>query len=218
MSTRTLVLHDHEINLYDRDFATVQDNMCLNDMIMYFKIRCLERKYQDLLQKKFFYILMPQVSQVIQTQTPETSKLLVPKASFEDYKLLFFPISDFSYATKSATHWSLLYVDNRNGEKRIRHYDSHSQLNIKPAIKFASLISQIYQLPSADVEMLNCSTQQNMFDCGIYVLAYIDNLIEKLGDHEAADKILTPEYIYQYRKDIREYIPKRAKELEENNE
>lgn len=215
MSTEhKLILHDEEICIYDYDMECLQDGRWLRDTILYFQIRVFERKYSDLFKNHYFKIFYPQVAQILQSYPFEMAKQALPHDDIKKYKLIFFPLSDFNPATQSATHWSLLYIDNRNGDMQLKHFDSRDQTNRAVGQRLAKLFGQLYDFNGDNVELLQCSMQDNTYDCGIYVLSYIDALIEKRGDHEAANAMLTPSYTHSYRVKIREYIPERAKEIE----
>jgi Ulp1 family protease len=48
--------------------------------------------------------------------------------------------------------------------------------------------------------------QTNCYDCGVYVMAYLEKFLETGGDHQAACRFLTPEFVTQYRQDVRNHI------------
>ena len=214
MTKKVPVLHD-EICLYDIDYQCLQDGKWLRDTILYYKIICLERKYKDLIKEHYCKIFYPPVAQLLQNYPYETAVQCLPHLDITQFKLIFFPFSDFNPETQSATHWSLLFIDNRNGDMILQHFDSHNQANWTEAQKLSELLGRAFNFEAKNLKMFDSPTQTNGYDCGIYVLAFIDALIEHRGDSEAAKRVLTPEYTHEYRKQLREYIPARAKEIEE---
>ena len=130
---RKLVLHDEEICLYDIDYECTKDGRWLRDTILYFHLKdtqrekilpCLERKYNILFNDHYFRIFNTQITQIIQNFSFEFANEAIPHANLSQYKLIFFPLSDFNPKTQSANHYSLLYIDNRNGDMLLKHYDS----------------------------------------------------------------------------------------------
>lgn len=213
--THKLILHDEEINIYDTDYDCLNDGCCLRETILYFQSRIFERKFKTLFDEHYFKIFYPLVTQMLQSYPLDFVKCALPQDDLTKYKLILFPFSDFNPQTQSSTHWSLLYIDNRNGDMILKHFDSHSHTNYGEAQKLVPLLAKVYNFQEKNIEKLDCSNQINGYDCGIYVLAYMEALIENRGNHEAANKILTPEYADEYRKNIRDYIPIRAKEIED---
>ncbi|OHS93864.1 hypothetical protein TRFO_02398 [Tritrichomonas foetus] len=213
MADDDVILKDQEVEISRREFKSIQDGMCCGDLILYYKFRCLERKYSELYKNHYFYTFMPTAIQFIQAFPLEMVKDSFSHFKPDQYKFVFFPLMDFDVRTQSATHWSFLYIDNRDGQMKLKHFDSNGQGNYDTAVRFVSIISQVFDIPNKEIEPLCCASQNNCYDCGVYVMAYADELLSAKGDHEAANSKLTPSYCYQYRKEFREFIWERGQEM-----
>ncbi|OHT05376.1 hypothetical protein TRFO_05961 [Tritrichomonas foetus] len=199
---RDILYDQDDVQITRQELATVQDGMCIGDMIVHFHFRCLERRYKE--NENYFYNFAPCTVQFIQTY-PEFAKDSFTHLKLESYKFIFFALSDFTVERMAASHWSLLYIDNSKGEMKLKHFDSMNQCNLGAAKNFVTKLSQVFDLKSTKIEPLKCVSQPNCYDCGVYVMAYLDAFLQT-NDHEESNKQLKPDLIYQYRKYMRDYI------------
>lgn len=207
------ILYDGIDTITRYNYESLSDGVYIQDVIIQFQLHRLEKKYNDLHDSNYFHCIMPYLTQFMQSYPFSTVQSSLDKEDLSQYKLTFFPLADFNTATLSATHFSLIYLDNRNGEMKLKHFDSHHQYNLDIAKQLAAIIAKLYDLPSSDLEPINSAQQTNGFDCGVYVMSFIDNLIEAQGDINQANCSLTPQYVTNYRHEIRDYIPIYAEQI-----
>lgn len=198
-----IIIEIGDVQINSQEFNTLADGMCVGDMIMHFLLRCLQKKYKE--RENFFYPFMPCTVQFIQTYPVEMTKSSFTDLNLGSYQYIFFPLSDFTAEKMAASHWSLLYIDNTKGDMQFKHFDSMNHSNIKPANDFVNIIQQIFDLKNLTIEELICNKQTNTYDCGIYVMAYIDALL-RCQNHNDANQQLTPSLIDNYRRYLRNYI------------
>lgn len=198
-----IILQYGDVQINEQEFKTLNDKMPVGDMIIHFHLKSVQIKYQD--RKNYFYAFMPCTVQFIQNYPIEMTKSSFENLNLKLYQYIFFPLSDFSSDLMSATHWSLLYIDNTKGNMRLKHFDSLNHSNINPAKIFIQKIKQIFGLENSSVEELKCNHQDNTYDCGVYVMAYIDALLQ-CQDHTEANRQLTPSLVKDYRHYLRNYI------------
>jgi sentrin-specific protease 8 len=197
-----LVLNYRDVEIYSQEFQTISDGCCLGDMVMSFQLRILEEAFASATNSLF---LLPCTIQFFQRFAFEDILDTLDSFQLANYRYVFLPISDVDVRHTDASHWSLLYVDRSSGLE-MKHFDSHHQKNADSGQRLADILARYWSLPQARVDYLDCPTQTNCYDCGVYVVAYIDKLLESDGDHRAACAFLTPEFITQYRKNVRAHI------------
>ena len=205
-----IIFEKDDVQINKQEFNTLNDRMCIGDMIMHFQLRSLQNKYRD--KKNFFYPFMPCTVQFMQAYDVEMTKSSFTGLNLKSYQYVFFPMSDFTTESMSASHWSLLYIDNTKGTMQFKHFDSMKQCNLLIARNFAKKIKQIFDLDNFSVEELRCENQTNKYDCGVYVMAYIDTLLQ-CNDHDEANRQLTPSLVNDYRKYLKDYVIECAKIL-----
>jgi sentrin-specific protease 8 len=171
-------------------------------MAIGFQMRVLTDKYSGL--GTFVCFMPPCVVQLFQQFSLEQVKSFVPSFHFDTFDHVLLPVCDCFEA--SASHWSLLIVSRLSDSVRMSHFDSNCQANGDDASRFAAKFAELCDFASYEFELLECPVQENGFDCGVYVMAYADRFAECRADHTAACESLTPEYITQYRKEVRNHM------------
>lgn len=201
-----LILEDCELNSYH--VRTLDDGNWVSDMIIHFWVRLLEKRYET---KDTFYFFIPCVTQLFQGYPVETVKSMMKNVDIRKYSYIFFPMADFNSNTMSASHFSCLYIDNTGAKPVFKHFDSISQKNYQNACQLARSVSKVFGLDDDSVMQLKCVSQNNCYDCGIYVMAYIEAFIQT-KKHEAANRLLEITNIHEYREEIKETIYEMAQE------
>ncbi|QND61931.1 hypothetical protein HB778_36695 (plasmid) [Mesorhizobium huakuii] len=96
---------------------------------------------------------------------------------------LFLPVNNASPDDLSSlgTHWSLLFVDRRNRERAVAyHYDSAGHCNRRIAQQLAEIMKATLVTPAM-------AQQDNLVDCGVYVLDGTWALVGRLIGGEGPD-------------------------------
>jgi Ulp1 family protease len=200
--TFPVIYRDQEISW--NEFQTISAFQCVGDMILGFQMRVLEEKYSSL--QNFCAFIPPCTSQFLQTYPFETAKSVFDSMNLSGYRYIFFPISDINVQTQRATHWSVVYTDRSESGMTFKHFDSMNQSNRLIAQTFVKRASKFFGLSEYTFESLNCPHQGNSYDCGIYVMAYIDLFVELGGKHHAACAQLTQEFAVEYRSGVQKHI------------
>lgn len=195
-----LTYSDCDIN--ETQIKTIDDFNWVSDMIIHFWIRYLENKYNT---KQTFYFFVPCVTQLFQAYPSKIVKPMMKNIDIRKYSYVFFPMADFNIDTLSASHFSCLYLDNTGQKSMFKHFDSVNQSNYHSACNLARNVCNVFDFCCDGVEKLKCVLQNNGYDCGIYVMAYIEAFIQT-QNHVKANKMLLNCDIHEYRQNIKKVI------------
>jgi Ulp1 family protease len=200
MSESVLVYRDVEIST--KEFATVSPGSCLGDMIMAFQLRILEERFAASTNS---LLLLPCTIQFFQRFPFDQIVETLDEFELSKYRYVFLPLSDIDVRQTDASHWSLLYVDRSSGLE-FKHFDSLHHKNVGSGQTLANILGRYWNLEQVHVSLLECPTQDNNYDCGMYVVTYVEKFLETGGDHAAACRFLTPDFVTQRRNDVRDHI------------
>jgi Ulp1 family protease len=203
MDERLIVYKDTQI--YTRDLNTLSDDAWVGDMIIAFQMRLLEAKYPD---SDTVFILPPTVK-FIQTFPLDTVRESLDLLNLQNASCVFLPLADIDRFGRGATHWSLLSIE-RTPQLVFNHFDSMGHSNRRPANHLTEIMANYFEVADAEVTWLPCPSQGNSYDCGVYVMAYMDMFLRTGRSHQEACQILTPDFITQYRRDFRGQIVEMA--------
>lgn len=142
------------------------------------------RMYFDIISNKILgsnsscKLVSPVISQAIKI-LEDTNDILDP-LFIKNKDILFLPVNDaMDVSTEGGSHWSLLiYCKSR---ETFYYYDSLDNKNLISARKIAEKLSNYLAIQSPlDLVCMNGPTQDNSFDCGIYMLLIVDHIIASI--------------------------------------
>lgn len=207
-------LDDSEI--FEHNVRTIMPKQCVDDMIIHFHFRYLLLKHPE--WKSLATFVMPCTVQFIQTYPMEMVKESMYDLKMDNFNFIFFPMSDIDRCSRRATHWSLLYFDRTRPVPKFLHFDSMNQSNKSNAKALASKICELYGISDHSIEFIHGVRQPNGYDCGVYVMAYAEQLLLANGNVKTACANLSHQYISQYRNYVLNNINSYAHEKEMQNQ
>lgn len=145
----------------------------LNDQIIAFYCQYLESKKYFEYSKQFAFI-SPQVTQLLKLSSKEDCRVFLDPLRPYDKNIVFFTVNDNNSPRAGGMHWSLLVYSRI--EEKFFSFDSSKNINRLATQKIVQVLQTGMQCPEADLELVNCSQQVNSYDCGIHVLANIENI------------------------------------------
>lgn len=151
----------------------------------------------------------------------EDPEIIFYGLDLNQFDLIFIPINDNNdkFNLNGGNHWSLLVYLSK--EDIFLYYDSIKKRtsNLENAKKIAQKLrvlinGKTYALKTLDNFIINSETpqQKNGYDCGVYVLAFTEILIQFLQqkqsifDHKAMASIISEEYIDKFRVQIKTLV------------
>jgi sentrin-specific protease 8 len=134
-------------------------------------------------------VLNPLISQAVKLHNVEESAVFLDPLDIRSKEVLLFPINNSKELTlEGGSHWSLLcFVKSTT---KFYYYDSYQSLNLYDAQCTADkLVTYLGLKEKIDLKKIVGPTQNNSYDCAIYLLLAIDYLMlnyvenKEVGSH-----------------------------------
>ncbi|KAI7853856.1 hypothetical protein BDC45DRAFT_145747 [Circinella umbellata] len=169
MTSKSLLLHYHDIVIHDYDYETLEDKQWLNDTILSFHQEYLERNK------------IPESAKIILLRPDATYLSSALPPNLNQYNAIFIPVNDSRpHMGYSGSHWSLLVYLKRTHS--FYYYDSMGESNIFSARMTAKRMGFVLGFNNQPPKFIHMNTpnQANSADCGVYVIAITDNLVQRM--------------------------------------
>lgn len=170
-----VVLSYHDTILYQADVDLLNGPHWLNDAIISFYLEYLEKeKYSN----TRILLISPAVTQCLKASPPVELPVFLDPLNTRENNFVFMPLNDCEdLRSPGGTHWSLLVYS--KPENTFYHVDSSNESNDRQAKILASNLSHYFSTnKNYFFKPLDSLQQDNMYDCGIYMLCNIENLAD----------------------------------------
>ncbi|BES88100.1 sentrin-specific protease [Nesidiocoris tenuis] len=211
---RESVLSFHDSLLHQSDVDLLDGPYWLNDSIIGFYVEYLEKEvFADL----NICFVRPEVTQCLKLSPQAELPLFLDPLNFKTSELAVMPLNDCDNPTQvGGSHWSLLvYCKNADC---FYHLDSSQGSNSSQARDLAAKLSHYLRLksdgtihaPNSPPEYVSLSSlqQNNSYDCGVFVLCNMDNVIKhflRTGSLENLDYVRSQD-VNRKRSDLKTLI------------
>ena len=190
----------HGIRISKEDRMSLENGKHVTCTIISLYIKESENCNKEILEKNKILMIQPAMVQLLQlgegTYVKETKKHL----NLAKYGWIFFPISNRENPDEGdgGKHFSLLIFSKR--EHRFFHFDPVKGVNRRYALDLMTNLmdsesvngeGNLYKLP--DFEEVQCAQQQNVFDCGLFVMGYMKEAIGKINNGDTPRNLNPPE-------------------------
>ena len=191
------------LSLRQWEVDTLGPGKCISDMVLSFQTEVLKEQFAS----KPCAFVSPSTVQFIQQFPDDVIRdVVLSMKELRDYKYAFLPLSDIDVYVTHASHWSLIVMERGDSGIKFKHFDSMNHCNMGSAKRLVDKIVKIMGIQGSEMVALQCPTQPNAYDCGVYVMAYMQALAECEFDHAKAAAQVTIENVVKYRKHVREYL------------
>ncbi|XP_003450828.1 sentrin-specific protease 8 [Oreochromis niloticus] len=196
-----VVLSYHDSLLRRSDVSLLEGPYWLNDQVIGFAFEYFAAERFRALGEAVIFI-SPEVTQFIKCAScPDELALFLEPLDLASRRWVFLAVNDNSNQTAGGSHWSLLlYHHNSN---HFAHYDSQNGSNSLHARRIASKLEPFLGAGRKALFVEEpCPSQQNSYDCGMYVICIAEALCEKArveGSPRLPVQMITPAYITQKR-------------------
>ncbi|CDH48725.1 cysteine proteinase [Lichtheimia corymbifera JMRC:FSU:9682] len=174
------LLHYHDVVIRQHDYDTLADHCWLNDAILDFHMEYLDRNVISSDSKLKLLLLRPgMVELIVHIQDPTYLSSALPR-DLDKADAIFIPINDSRpLAAYSGSHWSLMVFLRRFNA--FFYYDSMGQSNGREAQLTRAQLTPLLGLQHSPAFIpVETPQQNNSADCGVYVIAITDNLVQRL--------------------------------------
>ncbi|KAG1941438.1 sentrin-specific protease 8 [Pimephales promelas] len=194
-----VVLSFQDSLLRRSDVALLNGPHWLNDQVIGFAFEYFAAERFKSLSEKVCFI-SPEVAQFIKyASSQEELAVFLEPLSLATRQWVFLPVNDNANQAAGGSHWSLLLY--QRDASQFTHFDSQKGGNSLHARRIAAKLEAFLGEKVPFVEEQSPS-QQNSFDCGMYVICNAEALCESLrveGCPLLSAQIITPTYITRKR-------------------
>ncbi|XP_036443172.1 sentrin-specific protease 8 [Colossoma macropomum] len=209
-----VVLSYQDSLLRRSDVSLLEGPHWLNDQVIGFAFEYFATERFKSLGDKVCFI-SPEVTQFIKCAScQEELALFLEPLRLSSRRWVFLAVNDNSNQTAGGSHWSLLLYQRDTGH--FSHYDSQSGGNSlharRIAAKLETFLGARAQVPFVEEP---CPSQQNSYDCGMYVICNAEALCESLraeGCARLPAQTITPTYITRKRTEWHSLIQRLARD------
>lgn len=208
-----VVLSYQDSLLRRSDVSLLEGPHWLNDQVIGFTFEYFAvERFKSLGDAVCF--ISPEVTQFIKcASSQEELSIFLEPLRLMSRRWVFLAVNDNSNQVAGGSHWSLLLYQRDSGY--FSHYDSQSGGNATHASRIAAKLQAFLDAGTSMAFMEEpCPSQQNSYDCGMYVICNAEALCEsiRIGDHaRLPTNTITPSYITKKRTEWRSLIQRLAK-------
>ena len=185
-------------SLEDRNFVT--------DPILQLFFTAFKERAKTYLGRNKIMIVMPAMAHILQNYiSKESIRAQIMQLKLKEYDWVIYPVNNNKDPEdgNGGTHWSLLVY--RKIDHKYLHFDPIHRLNRSHAIELMlnTLDSKSFDSDGFGPQFVDiaCKKQENGYDCGPYVMMYLETIIENIRKgREADDDMFTPHEAGEIRK------------------
>ncbi|GFR84334.1 sentrin-specific protease 8 [Elysia marginata] len=174
-----IVLNFGDSLLLKSDLDLLAEPNWINDKLIGFAYEYYEREQFNHSADRLA-LLSPSLVQIIRFAGASDLQVLLESLHLPTKQFVFVPVNDNSDTSKvGGMHWSLLvYVRSR---QEFQHYDSSRGTNQAVAKRLMDKLQPFVHAPKGKLKFveMDCSHQENSYDCGMFVLANTEHLIRE---------------------------------------
>lgn len=202
-------LKDYQISFKDADvyiddFKSLHGKSWLNDRIIHIYGRIIQDDYEDI------FFIPPCTVQYFRFKNGKEVLSVVSSWHLSNYKVVFIPFTNSESSRDPGNHWSLLAFFPKEGKEGNRFYlcDSYqkfSSASLKSARQIVLKLVSLLKLKCYKLFKKEVPQQTNNYDCGIYLLAYME-FLAKNRSFSGMEDYVTPEKVASMRSTIERKI------------
>lgn len=167
------------ITLHKLDLYTLPPPNYINDLIISFYYEVLNDKFKE--YSNYFALLDPVVSHAIisENSLSEINEVVYAPLDLKSKKYVFIPINDNKEKKKygDKNHWGLCLLETETGKLYYLDSSLKSMDNVK---LFIERYEQLSNTKITFVTALKEKCQYDEFDCGVFVMAFTEELLNYL--------------------------------------
>lgn len=173
-SRKKVVLSYYDTLIHESDLDLLDGPHWLNDTIIGFYLEYLEKEVYGNHNVCF---IRPEITQCLKLSDVSEYPTFLDPLKFKQKSFAIMPLNDCENPDlPGGSHWSLLVYSKPEGT--FYHLDSSKGSNHNAARTLYYKLSQyVCKTKSCEFRTLNSLQQSNSYDCGVFVLCNIDNIV-----------------------------------------
>lgn len=214
MNEPCILIKNHTINRSESDKLLA--NGWVTDRVILFRYSLLEERINTESNTDNVIFMIPVLSLKIILFRNGVS--LSPFPVFEK-DVVFLPLTEMKKFGDCGQHWFLVvWRTNRSNEKLNTFYIMDS-FNRKSEIirDLVSVIAERFDVKNYNVEFIETSMQENSFDCGLFLIGFMEYLAEHMWDFDGLRSQVTQSHITPMRAEIAHQILQKINEQQETS-
>ena len=195
-------------HLTEEDVISLSDGKYVTDSILLFFITILRKNKKWAMDRNKIKIVDPSVAHLLKNyRCLDTICNQKTEQKLNEYDWVMYPVNNDAPEGNGGTHWSLL-VYRKNGNKFL-HFDPIKGMNKKHAIELMLKIQDEEMIGSdgygPQFVEIQCEKQKNGFDCGPFVMIFLETIIDNIIKGREADD---ERYVLHKAGELREILRK----------
>lgn len=166
----------------------------IDDTIIHFLCALETHRFSQ--EYTLYKFVSPSVTQLLQRLETNKAAEVIESGSFLNYDIIFFPLSNLK--GELLGHWSLL-IWCRSMKNKFLHFDSLKNVNVVPAKQLTEKIVEGLKIKNYKFKNIKGPLQNNNTDCGVYLMATMDEIASSRKIADNLKSKITPEYITKFR-------------------
>lgn len=199
-------LGDISITEYDIDTLSKPYNW-VNDAVIHIFGRMIEKNINESdsnAKKKILFVAPCTVQFIRFFEFEDAVKDCVQNLKIDNFEVVFFPITNGTSFTSRGNHWSLIIY--LTSENKFLYCDSiYSHRDIPMAQSLIKKLELFLNLPKADFLDTDLPGQTNSYDCGVFIMAYME-YFAKNGSFNNIDNYIHQQNMSELRKNYSQQI------------
>jgi len=199
----TIVLSYHDSLIHESDVELLTGPHWLNDTLIGFYLEYLE---EEVLGGLDVSLVRPEITQCLKMSPVSEYPIFLDPLEFRRKSFAVLPLNDCERAEAAGgSHWSLLVYS--RPESSFFHIDSSHGANHHHAKLLSSKLSN-YLRQNLELTPIKSLQQTNSYDCGVFVLCNIDNVIKQIGKCNKVTEFqpITEVQVLRKRQDLKQLI------------
>ena len=200
------------------DYKSLNERNWVRDSIIHLFITLLTEKVGTCLRKNKITIVEPAIVQFLKTESDkEVISNQIKELKLKESDWVMYPVNnnDDPDDGNGGTHWSLLVY--RKKDNKYLHFDPIPMMNRNHGVKLMLSLLDCESIGrdgyGPQILEMRCKKQENGYDCGPYVMMYLETIIDNIGSgREVDDDRFIPHDFEEIRKLLRDGIEKEISE------
>lgn len=198
-------LRDVAIQQHDID-TIAKPHSWVNDAIIHIYGRIVEKKVNesDLDNKPILFVAPCTVQFLRFFQVDDEVQDCIQSLKIENFKSVFFPITNGTSFTSTGNHWCLLIL--LPSKRTFLYCDSiRNNGNIPMAKSLIKRLKTFLNYKKTDLVIMDLPNQKNSYDCGVFIMSYMEYFAEH-GNFDGIEKSVDQSKMSEFRKNYTQQI------------